>query len=736
MSSTGSGRLKTVLLASVAVWPMSVADAQEAKSDDVTGQSILLESIGVPGTASANPPSFEEQHERFLHRPGAESAVSITQQDAGPQGNMRDVLQTVPGVYAPDRGAGSSGMISMRGSDIGQSGSRGGRGVRGYLDGIPLGRTESGLTNALIDMRAADYVEVYRGANSLRYGSIATGGALNFVSKTGLSAPGGSVSASGGSFGNKQSFAEYGGSHEDLDWYVQGSKFYNDGFQTHTREDNQRFGGNFAWRPTADIESRTFVGLGEARNQLGGSVALNQLDAERKSASAQSLSHNARADFDYQRIANRTTIRGENSSYEVGGYFLNTALDHLPVPVAGIVDNAWRDVGLSLRNEYKTSIAELPTELVGGIRVNYESGDFKRWRHSGGGQYKTQNVADFDMSSWLGEAYGETAVEVLPRVKTFFGLQGVFTNRDLEDNYSGPETIATIGGGANPQPGRSAGRQEYSRAFHALNPKLGANWEYASRHFLFGNVARSYEVPGGGDLSNILSAQASNGVKLAELEAQSAWTAEMGFRGGDRRFEYDVTFYHMRLKNEILTRCATEIVGSNCGTTQIAFNADKTIHNGIELGGKVVPFVDLLTGGDEVYVSGVWNFTDFKFDGDATFGDRRLPVIPVHQIYIEPGYRLGNGFYVSGNARYQSERQTTFNSGGGDAFVVQPHTLYGAKVGWNSPDNWWGLWLEARNLTDVAYVADVSATPTATGTSPSVTPGDGRAIYAGLVARW
>jgi len=719
----------------VAVGAGFIGEAAQAQPAPESEQRpVLLEGVTVVGTRdSANPPPYEAQQDRFLRRPGAETVVSVTDQDPGPQGNLRDVLQHTPGIYAPDRGAGSSGMISMRGSDIDQTGSRGGRGVRAYLDGIPLGRTESGLTNALIDLKAADYVEVYRGASSLRYGAIATGGALNLVSKTGRSAPRTSISGSLGAFDFRQAQFEHGNADGPLDWYGQVNTLENDGFQDHTREENQRFSGNVGWQPAGDVENRTFLAVGRTRQELGGSVALNRLRDLRKNATNDSVTFNARVNFDYQRLANRTVLRRDSGSYELSVYALHTKFDHLPVPQAGIVDNTWNDFGTSFRSEHRADLFGLPTELVAGTRLNYEGADFRRYRHSNGGTEKSTNVAHWDFGSWLAETYGEAAIEVLPRVKTFAGLQAVFTTRDLDDVYSGPNVIAAT----QTQPGRSAGRQQYERDFSALNPKLGVNWEYAPTHYLFGSVARSYEVPGGGDLSNLLSAQASSGITLPTLKAQSAWTWETGFRGGPERLQYDVTFYHMRLRDEILTRCATEISASNCsGTNQIAFNADRTTHNGIEAGLRTVPFIGLLVPDDKVILSTIWNYTDFRFDGDSRFGDRRLPVIPEHQIMIEPGYRLAGGFYAAANVRFLSERQTTFDGSGGDEFVVSSQTLYGAKLGWNPPDGNWGLWAEGRNLTDKAYAGDLSPAPRAIGTSPTVTPGDGRAFYVGASLRW
>lgn len=711
-------------------------------------QHVLLETLSVTGDASGGGlggTTFERQKERFLRRPGAEVVVTVKDAEPGRKTNLNDTLIRTPGVFVTERGAGSLGFISIRGSDIAAEGSRNGRGIRGYIDGIPLGRTDAGLTSALIDPLATDFVEVYRGANSLRYGSIATGGALNFVSKTGLTAPWNAVTISGGSFGNLLTQAETGGQDENVDWYLQGNIFNNQGFQDHTRERNFRFSGNVGVRLAPNIESRTFFAAGHLLQDLAEPLPLNTLRTQRRTAPPNSYLFNERLNLDYQRIANRTTIRDGDTNYEIGTYFLNTRLDHLPSPFAGVIDYGWRDFGASGRVEHKSTLADFPTEFVAGARINYTDADFDRFQHRNNGRDKGRLIFDNSFGSWLAESYGEAAIEVMPGVRTFLGLQAVYTTRTLNDLYRGgvvPALGPTAPGG--PQPGRTAARQEYDREFGAINPKFGANWEYTPGQFIYANIARSYEVPSGADLTDLLSVQARTGRTLSPLEAQSAWTAEAGTRGGWDRFSYDVTFYHMRLRNEILTRCADE-VDPSCATTT-AFNARNTVHNGIELGLNTEPFVDVLLPADRIFVNLVYNLTDFRFDGDPLFGSGRLPVIPRHQLFAEGGYRHPAGWFVSVNVRALSERRTTFDGTGGEAFIVPSYALLGARAGWRSADASWSVFLEGRNLTDEVYVSEFSATPTipvvqqgprvVPRVTPQVRPGDGRAVYAGITHRF
>jgi iron complex outermembrane receptor protein len=759
----GSGAGETVLLEAVTVRPPAAAPSQTrpARSNRAgrgarqapAVQAPVNESTVVQAGAWSNPATFEAQQARFARRPGAETVESVVKQDPGRKSNLRDVIQLTPGVLMSDRGENSQGTISIRGSDISQTGPRSGRGVRAYIDGVPVGRTESGITLPILDISAADYLEIYRGANSLRYGALATGGAINLVTKTGLTAPGARLSSYFGSYGVKQGQLEYGGVRDRFDYYFQTNGYRNDGYEYHSTNDTKRFSGNVGWRPTENIETRTSVAIGSTKQELATQVPLNQIYTYRRSGydpTNATFPYDTRANFDYQRVSNKTVFRDGTTSLEISPYYLHTGFDHLPSPRAGIIDVKWTDVGVSTRLEHKTEIAGLPTELVAGYRPTYETANYRdnQWVPGSAGTVKGKLVYNDAFKSWLHEAYGEAAIEVLPHVRAFLGLQAFTTNRTLRDEYFGP----VVPPGGLQGPGSSNGRRNYDRDFEALNPKFGASWEYTPRHFIYGNASRSTEVPNSGDIFALLSIEQAVNLKVVQdLRMQKAWTFEGGVRGAWDRFQYDVTLYHMNLKDEILSQCALGLIPTPLQTpavrgqfacnivgSLVPFNADSTVHRGVEAVFRTKPFVDVVAPGDNIFLNAAWTFSDFYFDNDRLYGSSHLPVIPRHHAFGELGYRHASGFYASGNVRYIGERATTFDGSGGDAFTIPAYALLGAKVGWRAPDDSASVWLEARNLTDVAYAGDFTAlrrSDDAVGPF-TVIPGTGRAFYAGFSKRF
>jgi iron complex outermembrane receptor protein len=727
----------------MAVTFLAAAASAFAQTGDSKVEEIVV--LGERRT-STDVPTAEEMAYRFLLRPGAESIVSEEMLREKRVSSLQDVFEFTPGVFTSSRDQGTGGLLSIRGSDIATEGPRNGRGVRGYIDGVPLGRTEAGLTAPLIDLLAASYVEVYRGGSSLRYGALSSGGSINFVSKTGANNPGTGIRLLGGSFGFVQGQVEHGGQNGDLDYYasISGQRF--DGYRPQSAGDTTRLTSNLGWLVSDDVRTRFYLTVGSTNQETAGTIPLDQIRQLRRTTDELSLRADTDANFDfYVRAANKTQIDlKENGLLEFSAFALHTSFDHLPTPFSGIVDNVWREGGVGVRWENSLEVFGVPIETVLGSRYTYTDGDFKRWAWKNGGHDRGQLVLSEDFTAEILEVYGETAIELAPSVKGFLGFQAVRTTRDLKDTFTGPPVRSVpifMPGG--PQPGSRDGDYSNKVTFSDFVPKIGVNWEWRPDNVVFANVTKAFEAPTGSDVANIVDRNARlPDLVLPDIKAQEATTFEVGFRGGIEGLRYDVTAYHSRIKHEILTRCADE-VSPTCNET-IAFNADRTIHQGVEVGAEWVIAQNVVTPGANLVVdlTGAWQ--DFYFDGDSRFGDNRLPNVP--KVFAITSLRWGGetGIYLRAVVRYTGDRRTTYDGSGGSAFVVPDVTTLGATLGWRNERL--NIYVEGRNLTDKAYAADFSATPTVPmvqsgpvptrATSPNVRPGDGRAVYAGINLRF
>jgi iron complex outermembrane receptor protein len=153
------------------------------------------------------------------------------------------------------------------------------------------------------------------------------------------------------------------------------------------------------------------------------------------------------------------------------------------------------------------------------------------------------------------------------------------------------------------------------------------------------------------------------------------------------------------------------------------FNAGRTRHQGIEAG------LDLMLAPWAV-LRQVYQYNDFRFRGDAQFGDNRLPVVPRHvyrgeirlgteRMSISPAVEwVPQGAWVDYRNSKRANGYATINLGA--QAELQPGVT---------------MFLDARNLTKKRAVGDIGAVVSYNGQA-AFYPIERRAIYAGLRANF
>src|SRR5918911_686260 len=147
-----------------------------------------------PAAPSASPTS------RRARVPGAVALVAPEELRATREANLKDALRFTPGVYVQPRfGAADESQISIRGSGLRNNFHA--RGINLLVNGMPY-RNADGFTDfESLELLTTEAIEVYKGANALRYGGSTMGGAVNLDTKTGYTAAPLAAFGEGGSFG-------------------------------------------------------------------------------------------------------------------------------------------------------------------------------------------------------------------------------------------------------------------------------------------------------------------------------------------------------------------------------------------------------------------------------------------------------------------------------------------------------------------------------------------------------
>ncbi len=675
-------------------------------SGTARSQTTTLPAVTVQGQAESDSLTTADETEarRNLEKiPGAVGFVSEAEIREGRSATVKDLLDYVPGVFAQPKYGQEDARLSVRGSGLSRNFHL--RGMRLLLDGVPINQADGAGDFQEIDPLALRYIEVYKGANALQFGAAGLGGAVNYVSPTGRSNPGFLTRLEIGSFETLRTQLAAGQAEGAFDYYVTGSYGHAEGYRDHTDQDYARLNGNIGYRFGDGAETRFYLSANSINQKITGSLTRNAAFATPESTVEGNFGHNrnnTKRDINSLRVANKTTWLTEGGDFTLGVYYANKELFHPVIfsPFFGIViENEENNYGAYARYTQSGLLFGNRNDLVLG--AHYFGGVNRARTFNNVGGSRGALASDADQISANAEIYAENAHYVAPTLALVAGAQGSFSERNLEDKFL------------------SDGDNSGSRNFYAVNPKLGLRWDAAPGIQVFGNLSLAKEAPPFSELD-----PASSGAGLFPLKAQKSTTLEIGTRGKNGDWGWDAALYRSWLRDEI----QQVLIGAG----DEARNLDKTIHQGLELGGDWVALRNAVAQGDSVTTRLAYTFSDFHFDNDATFRDNKIPGAPRHYLRAELRYASAAGWYVAPNVEWVPEAYHVDNA---NTTKTAAYALLGMKAGYDY-GNGLKFFLDGRNLLDKTYISNVSVISTAANGSLLYNPGDGRAVYAGVEWRF
>ncbi len=625
----------------------------------------------------------EEAQEQVNKTPGGADVVGYEDYADKSLASLRDALAFSPGVYLQPR-FGQEVRISIRGSGLSRSFHM--RGLTLLQDGVPINLADDNGDFQELDPIFFDHLEVYRGSNALRFGSGTLGGAINGVTPTGVDARGLFLRGDVGAFDSYRGLASYGGvsgdGKGDVDYWAAISADSSDGDRDHAKRDSIRFHGNVGMRFSDAIRTRVYASVNSIDQQLPGSLDYNTAKNDPKTGS---FFRDTQRNIDSIRLQNRTTFDLGSADLNVGIFYNGKSLDHPITPF--VIDNVSRDKGAYFRLNWLNG----PVELTIGGEARFGDTDAKRFQNIDG---KRGNlIFDADQKARTMSVYGEARYRPADRWTVIAG--GIFSDgmRKQQQTF-------------NNGPTNDLGKADFSE----FSPKVGILFDATDTIQFYGNVSRSAEFPGFSELAQIAT--------FVPVQAQTAWTYEIGTRGDYGMAEWDLSLYRSEIDGELLQFT----VGGDIPAS--TFNADKTIHQGIEAG-LTLNFAHWLR------LSQIYTYSDFRFDDDAQYGDNRLPVIPKH--FYRAELRFGSdAFHIAPNVEWVPKGAwADYNN----TFRTESYALVGltasAAVAKNAE-----LFVDARNILDEEAVGDVGAAITANENSVIFYPVERRGIFGGVRLRF
>jgi iron complex outermembrane receptor protein len=612
---------------------------------------------------------------------------------------IKDILDYVPGVFAQPKW-GDDTRLSIRGSGLSRNFHL--RGVQLYMDGIPINTADGYGDFQEIDPTAYNYVAVYKGANALQFGAKSLGGAINFVTKTGRDPFPNGVSVDAGAFGYRRLQANAGGVNGAWDGYVTASTQAAEGFRNHSDGEAHRLSANIGYQITPDIETRFYLNANHVRQRIPGTVTKDVALNAPQTAATNNVALDQQRNIDTVRLANKTTIRLDNTVVDFGAFGVDRHLMH---PIFQWLDYRYQDYGGFAKVTDDRNVGGYRNRLVAGVNLLNGRLDNKQYVNIAG-QKGALASSSLDKSTNT-SVFIEDSFYFMPKVALVAGTQFLHATRDRRDRFL------------------SDGDQSGSTTFNLWSPKGGLLWQIDPNWQAFANISRSAEVPSFGESA---SGPGIPFIPFTSIRPQRATTYEIGTRGRRPDLTWDLSLYRAEIKDELL--CLYSAFG-NCNVT----NADRTMHQGVEAGLGVTLFKHLFERAgapDRLWLNMAYTLNDFRFDGDAKFGNNLLPGAPRHYLRAELLYKNPNGFYMGPNVEWVPQAYYVDSA---NTLQTEPYALLGLKAGIDNGGPY-SIYIEGRNLLDKTYIASASIIDKANANSPLFEPGTGRAVYAGFKARW
>ena len=627
----------------------------------------------------------DEARNEVEKRPGGVDVVDVATFRDKLAVSLRDALAFSPGVYTQPR-FGQEVRLSIRGSGISRGFHMRGRTL--LQDGIPINLADDNGDFQELDPQVFERIEVYRGANALRFGGSTLGGAINAVTPTGRTAPRLELRIDGGSFSTTRAKAAAAYADDRGDAYLALTTDNSDGDRDHARRDAIRFNGNVGLRLAGGIETRFYATVSHIDQDLPGSLTLAQALTTPRLSLPANITGDQERDIDSIRLLNRTTVDLGSGRLAFGLFYNAKQLFH---PIFQVIDQKSDDRGVLASVDLTGGEGGLPWELTLGTQARFGTIAARQFVNVGG--RRGAQTTDARWTAHTINSYGELRIKPAAPLTLIAG--GIWTSGERKiENRRAPER---------------SGEAE----FDSFAPKFGVLFEPMEDVQLFANYSRSVELPGFGELSQT---PATGLPGFTPVGPQKAWTFEIGTRGTIGIATWGISFYRATLKGEMLQYAVGPDVPAS------TFNADRTRHQGIEAGLdlQLAPWARLRH---------VYQLNDFRFRDDGQYGDNRLPVVPMHQYRAE--LRLGtDAISVTPRVEWVPQgasadyRNTTRAPGyallglGAEAQLRQGITAF----------------VDARNLTGKKAVGDISAVLLATPATVAFYPVERRAIYGGLRA--
>jgi len=700
------------------VLPLAVLCALPSTSlaDDSTPKVINIAPIVVTGTRS-EVNSFD--------LPISIDVVDQFDIQAGQlQMTLSESLIRIPGITAQNRTQQAQDpQISSRG--FGSRSTFGVRGIRLFVDGIPLTMPDGQGQPGVVDLSAIKSIEVMRGPFSSLYGN-SSGGVIQLFTEDAPKTPKAGATAMFGSYNTKRQIAETAGQLDGVEYLLNVSNFESDGYRDNSESNKQMATAKFKLNISDSTKITSLINWfdQEAQDPIGLNRARAFNNSTRDTVIPAALFANTSVKRDHTQIGfNIEHTINENNKVSFIPYIGTRRNAQILTTTATALTRATTNArlseidrefyGMDARWDNNGTLAEMPYNLSFGLTYGKSTDDRLDTNVLiSGAPARVLNRREQNISSNF-DQYVQGKLSVTPRLDLHAGARHTKVKLEVIDNL--------------PLNGNNSGSVEYQKT----TPVIGAIWKATERINLYANFGTGFETPTfiEAAFDNVTPGIAST--PNLSLKAAESRNYEIGAKAFIvDNVQANLTVFKVDTKNEIVTRqtVAGRSTFQNAGDTRrtgLEASIDASFANNLSIFAAYTllnakfedPFTTVITAGGT---------TGRVNDGN------RIPGTYRSQIYGEITWQYQPwGFNTALEGRYNSK--VYVNDINSD--TAPSYTIFNIRAGFEQNLANWNFreYLRVENITNKEYIGSIRVND---GNSLFFEPGADRNYLLGLSANY
>lgn len=650
-------------------------------------------------------------------------------QDGQLQMTLSESLIRVPGITAQNRTQSAQDpQISSRG--FGSRSSFGVRGVRVYVDGIPLTMPDGQGQPGVVDLSAIKSIEVMRGPFSALYGN-SSGGVIQMLTKDAPRTPEVGTTAMFGSYDTRRNLLEASGQLEGLEYMLNVSNFESDGYRANSASDKQMATAKFKFNLDEDTKVTTLVNWfdQEAQDPLGLDRARAFSSSTRDDVVPAALFANTSVKRDHTQVGfniehafnanNKISFIPYVGTRKNAQILTTTALATTLAGTTARLSQIERSFyGADLRWDNNGMLGNMPYNVALGLNYGKSADDrLDRNILVTGNPANALNRDEENISSNF-DQYLQGRLSLTPNVDLHAGMRHTKIKLEVNDNF------ITAG---SPGQGDNSGSAEYQKT----TPVIGAIWKASEALNFYANFGKGFETPTfiEAAFDNVTGGVASK--PNLSLKAAESNNFELGAKAFiTDNIRANLTLFKIDTDDEIVTRqtLAGRSSYQNAGETKRK-GVEASIEAGFDNNFTAFASYTLLSAKFED------PFTTVINAGGATgtvLKGNNIPGTYKSQIYGELTWKYPTlGFFSALEGRYNSK--VYVNDINSDR--APSYTIFNIRAGFEQNLSKWRFkeYVRIENITDKDYIGSVRVND---GNGLYFEPAAGRNYLLGLSAQY